>query len=152
MNTTANTHIRWMIRRDMPTVLNIEWACFEFPWDEEAFMGCLRNRNCIGMVTERDDEIVGYMLYELHRPYIRLLNFAVHPSHHRSGVGAAMVDKLLGKLSEQRRKRIELEIRETNLNAQLFFRQMGFVCTHTMSRFYADTDEDAYAFKYTMGK
>ena len=37
-----------------------------------------------------------------------------------------MVAKLVGKLSHQRRSRILLEVRETNLAAQLFFRQCEF--------------------------
>ena len=44
-------HIRWMIRRDMVDVLDIESAAFEFPWSEEDFIRCLRQRNCIGMIA-----------------------------------------------------------------------------------------------------
>ena len=44
----VRTHIRWMIRRDMPEVLAIEAASFEFPWLEDDFIRCLRQRNCIG--------------------------------------------------------------------------------------------------------
>ncbi len=60
-------HVRWMIRRDMSDVLAIESESFEFPWSEEEFVRCLRQRNCIGMVAELDDRIVGYMIYELHK-------------------------------------------------------------------------------------
>ena len=95
-------HIRWMIRRDMPSVLGIENACFEFAWSEDDFIRCLRQRNCIGMVAEQDDEVVGFMIYELHKNRLHILNFAVHPEHRRTGVGQSMVDKLLGKLSHER--------------------------------------------------
>ncbi len=37
--------IRWMIRRDMDEVLNIEYEGFEFPWSEDDFVRCLRQRN-----------------------------------------------------------------------------------------------------------
>ena len=50
----VRVHIRWMIRRDMPEVLDIENQAFEFPWTEEDFIRCLRQRNCIGMVAELD--------------------------------------------------------------------------------------------------
>ena len=60
-------HIRWMIRRDMPAVLEIEGASFEFPWSEEEFIRCLRQRNCIGMVACRNDEVVGFMIYNCTR-------------------------------------------------------------------------------------
>ncbi|MEK6238743.1 MAG: ribosomal-protein-alanine N-acetyltransferase RimI, partial [Planctomycetales bacterium] len=52
-------HIRWMIRRDMPEVLAIENSSFEFPWSEEDFLRSLQQRNCIGMVAEWEDSIVG---------------------------------------------------------------------------------------------
>ena len=111
-------HIRWMIRRDMPEILEIEKQSFEFPWCEEDFIRCLRQRNCIGMVAERDERIVGFMIYELHKTRLHILNFAVNPEFRRRGIGAQMVDKLVGKLSHQRRTRILLEVRETNLEAQ----------------------------------
>ena len=52
-------HIRWMIRRDMAEVLEIERGAFEFPWFEEEFIRCLRQRNCIGMVAEHAERGVG---------------------------------------------------------------------------------------------
>ena len=36
-------HIRWMIRRDMPEVLDVENDGFEFPWSEDDFIRCLRS-------------------------------------------------------------------------------------------------------------
>jgi ribosomal-protein-alanine N-acetyltransferase len=137
-------HIRWMIRRDMPSVLGIEEASFEFPWSEEEFIRCLRQRNCIGMVAERDDEVVGFMIYELHKNRLHLLNFCVAPSVRRHGVGSSMVEKLSSKLSQDRRNRITLEVRETNLAAQLFFKQLGFRAVSVLRDFYEDTTEDAY--------
>ena len=141
-------HIRWMIRRDMPEVLDIENQSFEFPWTEEDFVRCLRQRNCIGMVAEHDERVVGFMIYELHKNRLHVLNFAVHPEFRRHGVGATMINKLSGKLSPQRRSRILLEIRETNLAAQLFFRERGFRAISVLRDFYDDTTEDAYLMQY----
>ena len=121
----VRVHIRWMIRRDMPEVLAIEEDSFEFPWSEEEFLRCLRQRNCIGMVAEHDERVVGFMIYELNKTRIHVLNFAVARDHRRLGVGKQMISKLIGKLSSQRRARIILEVRETNLPAQLFFARAG---------------------------
>ncbi len=118
----VRVHIRWMIRRDMPEVLAIENECFEYPWSENDFVNCLRQRNCIGMVAEHDDRVVGFMIYELHKTRIHVLNFVVAKDCQRQGVGSQMIAKLSAKLSAQRRSRIVLEVRETNLSAQLFFR------------------------------
>jgi ribosomal-protein-alanine N-acetyltransferase len=116
-----------MIRRDMPAVLSIENQSFEYSWSEDDFIRCLRQRNCIGMVAERDDRIVGFMIYELHKTRLHVLNFAV---------------------ANDRRNRIMLEVRETNLEAQLFFKQLGFRAVSVLRDFYEDTVEDAYLMQY----
>jgi [ribosomal protein S18]-alanine N-acetyltransferase len=140
----VRVHIRWMIRRDMPEVLAIERENFEFSWLEEDFIRSLRQRNCIGMVAELDDRVVGFMIYELHKTRIHVLNFAVAGNYQRRGVGSQMLAKLAGKLSAQRRNRIVLEVRETNLSAQLFFRENGFRAVSVLKSYYADSPEDAY--------
>ena len=144
----VGVHIRWMIRRDMPEVLDIEKESFEFPWSEEDFIRCLRQRNCIGMVAEHDERVVGFMIYELHKTRLHILNFSVAQEFHRRDVGSQMVDKLVSKLSSQRRTRIMLEIRETNLAAQLFFKQCGFRAVSVLRSYYDDTPEDAYLMQY----
>jgi ribosomal-protein-alanine N-acetyltransferase len=141
-------HIRWMIRRDMSEVLAIEEASFEFPWSEDDFVRCLRQRNCIGMVAEHNDRVVGFMIYELHRNRLHILNFSVHPHFRRKQVGKQMVGKLVSKLSEQRRTRILLEVRERNLAAQLFFKELGFRAITVLRDFYEDTVEDAYLMEF----
>ena len=141
-------HIRWMIRRDMAEVLDIETGAFEFPWSEEDFLRCLKQRNCIGMVAEYDEQVVGFMIYELHKTRLHVLNFAVADDFRRMGAGRQMIQKLLGKLSYQRRSRIMLEVRETNLDAQLFFRALGFRAVSVLRDFYDDTTEDAYLMQY----
>ena len=141
-------HIRWMIRRDMPEVLAIESSSFEFPWSEEDFIRCLRQRNCIGMVAEQDERVLGFMIYELHKSRLHIINFSVHDDFRRRGVGSQMTNKLVGKLSHQRRDRISLEVRETNLAAQLFFRSNGFRAVSVLRDFYEDTTEDAYMMQY----
>jgi [ribosomal protein S18]-alanine N-acetyltransferase len=144
----VRVHIRWMIRRDMPEVLATEKECFEYPWSEDDFVNCLRQRNCIGMVAECDDRVVGFMIYELHKARIHVLNFVVAKDFQRLGVGSQMIAKLTGKLSPQRRSRIVLEVRETNLSAQIFFRESGFRAVSVLHGYYADTPEDAYIMQY----
>jgi len=141
-------HIRWMIRRDMAEVLEIENESFEFPWLEEDFLRCLKQRNCIGMVAEHDERVAGFMIYELHKTRLHILNFAVGSRFRRGGAGTQMISKLVGKLSHQRRSRIMLEVRETNLAAQLFFKAKGFRAVSVLRDFYDDTTEDAYLMQF----
>ena len=147
-------HLDWMIRRHMPEVNEIEQKSNRFPWSEEDFIRCLRQRNCIGMVAEHADRVVGYMIYELHKKRLHLLKFAVHPDFRRQGVGRQMMKKLIDKLAPQRRTGVTLEVPESNLPAQLFLKEMGFEAFNLLKNFYDDQEipEDAYLMRYSTRK
>lgn len=147
MEYPSECYVRWMIRRDMPMVLAIEEASFEFPWSYEEFIRCLRHS--IGMVAEMDDEVVGYAIYEIHRNRLHLLKIAVNPNLRRCGIGSMLMDNLAGKLySNLPPHRIMLKVRETNLDAQLFFKKLGYRAISVLRDFYEDTTEDAYLMEY----
>lgn len=144
-------HVRWMIRRDMPEVLGIEAAGFAFPWGEDKLVGLLRRRDCIGMVAEHGEAVVGYMVYLLRPRHVRVLALAAHPEYRRAGVGRQLVAKLAAKLSPRRRTRLTLRVRETDLAAQQFFRSQGFRAEAVRRGHYAaDTGEDAYEMAYDL--
>jgi ribosomal-protein-alanine N-acetyltransferase len=104
------------------------------------------------MVAERNEEVVGYMVYELHKTRIELLNFAVRARSQRLGVGSALIEKLKSKLAHERRNKISLELRERNLEGQLFLRQAGFKCTSILHGWYAVEEESvAYRMQFNTG-
>jgi ribosomal-protein-alanine N-acetyltransferase len=102
------------------------------------------------MVAEIDDRVVGFMIYELHKSKLHVLNFAVAPEFRRHGVGTQMVTKLIGKLSSHRRTKITLAVRESNLAAQLFFRSQEFKASKVLRNYYEDSGEDAYLMHYKL--
>lgn len=151
-------HIRWMIRRDMPRVLQIEEQSFpaDDRWSENDFLTSLRVRNVIGMVAENclpkygadHEQVVAFMIYELHKNRLHLLNLAVDPLYRRMDVGSSLINKLIGKLSFERRSTIVTEIGEVNLGAHLFFARCGFRAVAVLRDFYPKSDGDAYLFRY----
>jgi ribosomal-protein-alanine N-acetyltransferase len=143
-----DVQIRWLIRRDMGEVLSIERRSFQFPWSEEEFLCCLRQRNCIGVVIEENSQTKGFMIYELHKEKLRILSLAIDPEDRRCGLGVKMIVRLIDKLSEQRRHAIEAEVRESNLTAQLFFQSCGFRAVRVLRKHYDENREDAYLFRY----
>jgi ribosomal-protein-alanine N-acetyltransferase len=142
------THIRWMILRDMPEVLAIEAASFDAPWSKDDFIRVLHQRNCIGLVVDDDQRVRGFLVYEIQERGINILDFAVSPDVRRQGIGRQLIDKMVYKLSAQRRLRLLADVRETNVGAQLFLRQMGFRAVHILHGTYDDSTEDAYRMRY----
>ena len=142
---TERTHtwIRWIIRQDMPRILEIERSCYFDAWSEEEFLNALRKSNTIGMAIEFRGVIAGYMLYELNRRTVKLINLAVDPSFRRIGIGTQLIDKLKSKLYGHR-EMIDATVPERNVDAQLFFRSQGFRCVHTMKDMFTNGDDGYY--------
>ena len=90
------------------------------------------------------------MIYELCKNRRKVLNFAVDPEFRRQTVGAQLVETLVDKLTQQRLQEILIEVRETNLAAQLFFKKQGFKATLVLHNHYDDTTEDAYVMRFTL--
>lgn len=135
-----------MIRHDMPEVLEIEQSNFGTPWTEDDFLRELRRRECIGMVAEIGDRVVGFMIYDLHRQFLRILTFAVHPEFRRSGVGRQMAAKLASKLSAFRRTRVDAFVPESNMDGLLFLRSVGFRAVKVLRNHFES--EDGYAMEH----
>lgn len=123
-------HCRWMIRRDVEEIIVIEREQFTVPWQEDDFVNTLRQRNTIGKVVEASDEsIAGYIIYELHKSHLEIVNLAVSRQHKAQGVASLMIGKLMAKLHRDRRTRIIVKVSDRNLEAQLFFKRRGFKAT-----------------------
>lgn len=144
----TSVHIRWMIRRDVSEVLQIELGCSNHPWKEEDLLTLLRQRNCIGMVAEYRDKVVGFMVYELHPHYIDITRMCVSPTYMNTYVGSQMIQKLKGKLSSHRRTALHVTVRETDLKVQQFLRSHKFVARQVIRNHFEDTNEDGYFMIY----
>lgn len=141
--------IRWMIRRDVPRVLEIEQQCAIDPWNEDNLIEHLRHRNIIGMVAEscnKGTNILGFMVYELGKKTLLVHRITVAKESQRTGVGSAMVEKLTSKLCVLRRSRIIVDVPQANLESQVFFRKRDFKAISV------NNDNDTYRMCYTVPK
>jgi ribosomal protein S18 acetylase RimI-like enzyme len=148
-----NLRIRWMIRRDVREVLDIDAEAFGAnAICEKDLIWYLQQRNVIGMVIEDEDttEIVGYMIYALEKTCIQLERIAV--LYEREGIGRRLVERLQEKIrNEPKRLRLVFVVPETNLGAQLFARSMGFRCNRVSREAFENYDGspvDGYAFDW----
>jgi ribosomal-protein-alanine N-acetyltransferase len=140
-------HVRWMIRQDIPEVLAVESAC-PHPWGEQDLLTTLWRREVIGMVAEREDRVLGFMVYALRRTSLDLLRFAVHPDYRRRQVGSEMLHRMGSKLSSHRRNCILTVVRESDLGLQLFLKYHGFKAVRVLRRYFGD--EDGYRMVFSL--
>ncbi len=148
----GRVNVRWATRRHLPDLLNIEKESCHFPWREEDFLRCMRQRDCFGKIAEADKKTVGFMVYKMRRPQAQvcLLRFAVSSAHRRRGIGSQMMRELIRSLSPERYHRLVLKVSETNLPAQLFLRALGFQAVNILHGCSYNPGEDDWGDAYVM--
>lgn len=132
--------IRYLIRRDMPSVMEINDE-LGIATSETEYKEFLRKRDCIGMVAEIDDVVVGYVMYRFSKQNTEIVHFGVNPHASGKGVGRAMVEKLKAKdrIIKTRRKIIAC-VDEYNVAFQVFLRACGFRCVKAERGFFEHGD------------
>lgn len=169
---TMELPVRHFIRRDLPEILAIERASFAVPWTKQELIQALLSRNVGCMVTERDEEVVGYVVYERcgkspktggqiiggfagyeiyerqGKPEYAIRTFAVREDWRRRGVGTELVGYLKWMVDQRDwRRGIMALVSEQNLGAQMFFREQGFVA-RLARRPFDRGDEDGHLFRW----
>jgi ribosomal-protein-alanine N-acetyltransferase len=141
--------VRWLISSDIPAVLEIERGSFARPWTEDELKRVLAHNNCLGIVAQAGEKVVGFVIYEISRSKFQLLNVAVHPRHRRKGYGTAMLARIAARLEMGPQESVVGEVRESNLPAQLFLRHSGFRAVEIRRGHFKDKDkdEDGYLFE-----
>lgn len=142
-------HIRWMIRRDMPEILQIEKFNVGPVWEEEDFLKTLRQRNCIGMVAEKNDTVIGFMVYELHRQKLEILKMAsLAPGE--TPVLRQLIFKLKSKLSSHRRTRLEFIVPLKNLPLLKLLARENFKAVANYDDYYENYESDGVKMQFNL--
>ena len=140
--------LRWMNRSDMMDVLAIERMSYRKAWELKEFAAVIRDKAVIGRVVEVRGTIQGYIIYELHRQKIEILNIAVAPDMRIQGLGSLMLQPLFQRVHHSPLKHcIEVFVADDNLGAHLFFKALTFWASG-VHRCHLENGQDAYRFVY----
>ena len=129
--------IRWMLaNKDLDQVMAIAKKAGS-NWDEDDFYESCHNNDNVNLVIEDRGDIFGYAVYRQYKHKVEIIQIATCPV--REGYGRDLIELIASRMTKDRR-RIEVHVSEWNLDAQLFFKAMGFravrvyedkhTCTH----------------------
>jgi ribosomal protein S18 acetylase RimI-like enzyme len=105
-----------------------------------------KKKASICAVVECENELVGFVFYEIKGVSKIIINqLSVKSNQRRKGVGTFLIDSLISKLNN-RRKKIEIQVSEYNLGAQLFLKKRDFKATEI----FKDGNYSDYKFVYNL--
>jgi ribosomal-protein-alanine acetyltransferase len=136
--------IRRMLAQDVAAVREILRATpSAADWSEEAVRNSLGNAHAVALVSERRKEISGCIFGLKVADEAEILNLVVTPPNQRQGEASELVRRLLAEWEPSGRKRIFLEVRESNAAAVAFYKRLGFQQVRKRKKYYSNPEEDA---------
>ena len=145
--------IQYMREEHIDQVYRIELDSFSIPWTRRDFENELKSNLAIYIIAADNNEVIGYagMWHVVNEGHI--VNVAVKGERRRRGVGALLIEKLIGIALEKEMIGLTLEVRMSNAAAQRLYFKFGFKAEGIRRRYYADTGEDAVImWKYLDGR
>jgi [ribosomal protein S18]-alanine N-acetyltransferase len=95
-------------------------------WPPERVAKAIRARSTLVVVAEVRSHLVGFAIMEFGEVQAHLSLLAVKPSHHRCGIGRAVMQWLEESALTAGITTITLELRANNYGARAFYRLLGF--------------------------
>ena len=145
--TATTAQIRWLIRRDLDEVVQIERKSFAEPWIFSQLVAFQKRRNAIGVVIEDELSVVGYMLYSLYPGMIQVDRFAVDPECRRRGLATAAFNRIIERLKQQERHTAEVIVSERNDAAHGLLKSCGFRAVRVVRK---SGEDDSYVFRFAV--
>lgn len=138
--------IRLAEERDIPEIAALEKACFSDAWSEASVAGTLNSPLGYVLIAEQpgggDDRPLGYLIASVFDGEGELLRIAAAPEARRSGIGAALLERMLADRSEVRIWR--LDVRTRNTAAVSLYGKYGFRIAAENPDVYRDPKDNGY--------
>jgi ribosomal-protein-alanine N-acetyltransferase len=137
---------------DIEQIMAIEVKSFSAPWSRQSYLELAPLDSVRFFVVKKDNNVIGYMLYQMWFEEMELHTIAVSPDERRRGVSTMMLNHLLSDAKNRGIRRIFLQVRPSNEAAKGLYKKFGFETVGIRHRYYRDNFEDAYIMKLELKK
>jgi ribosomal-protein-alanine N-acetyltransferase len=120
-----SVEIRAMSDLDVPVVMEIERAGYQFPWSEGSFRDCLRV-GYICRILEVGGMLAGYGIMSVGAGEAHILNVCVSDDYRCRGLGRRLMLYLMQRARALGMEEAFLEVRPSNLVASRLYHSLGF--------------------------
>lgn len=130
--------IRRVYKDDLSKIIDIENNSFQLPWPIFLFKENINNPGFI--VYENEGNVLGYAIIGTVNKTAHLLSIAVDPKYRRKKIGSLLLQTCLQISVYYKYKKITLEVRQSNTQAQNFYLNHGFIIKTIIHGYYVDED------------
>ena len=134
--------IDFCVPDDIKSLVGIEAACFDIPWEEHLIERDLNEPGSVVYLKATVKGVIaGYGVLGRADDTAHLMNLAVLPEYRRQGIALQLM-AAFGEISEDWRcGRMCLEVRASNGIARDFYASIGFVYFSRVRRYYTDGED-----------
>ena len=121
----AAVEIRPMHDLDVPVIVAIERAAYQFPWSEGIFRDCLRV-GYVCRVVDIGGDMAGYGIMSVGAGEAHILNVCIAAEYRGRGLARKVLQYLLDRARAAGMYEAFLEVRPSNTTAAHLYQSMGF--------------------------
>ncbi len=121
----AGAEIRPMHDLDVPVIVAIERAAYQFPWSEGIFRDCLRV-GYVCRVVDVGGDPAGYGIMSVGAGEAHILNVCIRDDYRGRGFARKLLSYLLERARAGGMREAFLEVRPSNTAAARLYHSMGF--------------------------
>ena len=139
-----NVKIEEMRPEHLNGVMVVENLSFRIPWSRNSFLEEITtNRLAVYFVAVLQGEVIGYGGFWGICDEGHITNIAVLPKYRKQHIGSGILENLIRECKNEDIVAMTLEVRRSNISAQILYRKFGFVEEGIRKRYYEDNGEDA---------
>lgn len=143
-----NIQVRVNTPFDMAAILEIHNESSSEEWGNSSCKAFLSTNNALVLVAEYERRVAGFVFYNIFSGKTEIFKIAVFNSVRRKGIGTELIHAVLNLKSVQKTTLVCIEVRETDLDTQLFLQKSGFRCTRIFRDQFPSPYGDAYRMEY----
>jgi ribosomal-protein-alanine N-acetyltransferase len=121
----TSVEVRPMHEFDVPMVVAVERAGYQFPWSEGIFRDCLRV-GYVCRVIECSGDIAGYGIMSMGAGEAHILNVCIREEYRCRGFARKLLQYLLERARAAGMSEAFLEVRPSNTVASRLYLSLGF--------------------------
>jgi ribosomal-protein-alanine N-acetyltransferase len=134
--------IRPYTDEDLDALVAIELEAFPSAWSRETLAAILERVDADCRVLEEEERVVGFVIVLFEAAGLHMANLAVAHDCRRRGLALGALEHVDELARARGAGQVYLEVRESNLAAQLLYQKAGYSAVGIAPGFYGD--EDAY--------